>query len=212
MQSVLSNCTILQFCTCAYSIWPPSHMHNPKTRTCCRTQALTSRCQGRLSASLTQYCYRVGVGFPCFSCGNLSALETTRGDAVFSNRSRRTPTQRFLILLMTCACRRIPPTGIDAECLVPPWGSLPNHTFGERRLPIPSRAGLFEWFKGIFHWKVISIRHRQCAFQFQDYFVLWCCFFPSCGNNPAVKYSCRCMDKRVLESLTASLFWPKIHF
>lgn len=120
MQPVLSNCTILQFCTCAYSIWPPSHMHNPKTRTCCRTQALTSRCQGRLSASLTQYCYRVGVGFPCFSCGNLSALETTRGDAVFSNRSRRTPTQRFLILLMMCACRRIPPTGIDAECLVPP--------------------------------------------------------------------------------------------
>lgn len=111
---------------------------------------------------------------------------------------------------MMCACRRIPPTGIDAECLVPPWGSLPNHTFGVRRLPIPSRADLFEWFKGIFHWKVISIRHRQCALQFQEHFVLWCCFFPSCGNNPAVKYSCRCMDKCVLESLTVSLFWPKI--
>lgn len=67
---------------------------------------------------------------------------------------------------------------------------------------------LKEYFTG-----VIPRRHRQCALQSQDHFVLWrCFFFPSCGNILAVKYSCRCMDRRVLESLTVSLFWAKIHF
>lgn len=69
---------------------------------CCWTQALVSRCQGRLSASVTQCCCRVGVEFPSFSCANLSAQETTRGGGggggcvgVFSVGSRWTQTQRF---------------------------------------------------------------------------------------------------------------------
>lgn len=146
---------------------------SPKTRTCCCTQALISRCQGRLwlstvtgwvldfpaSAAAACQCRKplwVMVCFPIARTGH------QHGDCDFVNDVR--------LLQNTLP-------GIDAECLVPPRGSLSNHTLGVRWLPIPSRAALFEWFKGIFDWKVIAVRCSQCTLYFHNHSVLWCSFF-----------------------------------
>lgn len=182
MQSVLSNCTKLQFCTCMYSIWPPSHTHK---RTQKHAHAVAQRLSNQDVRGVSQRLLLSAVtgwvlDFPSSAVVNCRRRKLLRVMVCFltAHTGHQHSDSDFVNDVRLSQNPPAPhPTGIDAECLVPPWGSLPNHTKGVSWLPIPRRAGLFEWFKGIFHRKVISTRCRQCALQFQDHFVLWGCFF-----------------------------------
>lgn len=210
MQSARSNCNALQF-LCLHIQHMAALPHaptSPKTRTCCCTQPLISRCQGRLwlstvtgwvldfpaSAVVACQCRKLLWAMACFP---IARTGHQHGASDFVNDVR--------LLQNTLP-------GIDAECLVPPRGSLSNHTLGVRWLPIPSRAALFEWFKGIFLLESHCSKVQAVCASLPRPFCFMVVPFPSCDNNPAVKYSCRYMDKRVLESLTVSHLWEKMHF